>query len=249
MQDFWKPRQSCNARKKNLHHYSEELTPSSEVCRRWYILFFQISNHIFFFTLFQGPLFVLSRCRTVKMHLCAKPWRPLLSTAHDCQAESETTPPPHPHPARLCSSLLFSYPPPPPPQQDIAQWHNRVMAVKRHVEAGQGQRCKQLENKARGRRVIWSERGERHCWLWPASRTNTITLLSFTLQDAGFLRRSNTGKDPYTGVKIREGWDQGWVICWYILSPRRNATASRDLAIPPCKISLDVSVLCGNSRS
>lgn len=72
---------------------------------------------------------------------------------------------------------------------------------------------------------------------------------AFTLQDAGFLTRGNTGKDPYTGVKIREGWDQGWVICWYILSPRGNAMASRDLAIPPCKISLDVSALYMNSGS
>lgn len=153
---------------------------------------------------------------------------------HSTRLSSRERNNPPPRPTLLFSSLLFSHPPPPPPpppQQDIAQWHNRVMAVRRHVEAGQGQRCKQLENKARGGRVIRSERGERHCWLWPASCTNTITLLSFTLQDAGFLRRSNTGKDPYTGVKIREGWDQGWVICWYILSPRRNATGSRDLAM------------------
>lgn len=73
------------------------------------------------------------------------------------------------------------------------------MAVRRHVQAGQGQRCKQLENKARGGSEIRSERWERHCWLWPDTCTNTITRLSFTPQDAGFLRRSNSGKEPRAG--------------------------------------------------
>lgn len=99
------------------------------------------------------------------------------------------------------------------------------MAVRRHVQAGQGQRCKQLENKARGRRAIRSERGERQCWLWPDSCTNTLTLLSFTPQDAGFLRRSNSGKEPCTGVKIREGRHVG-ISCSASKMPRQRFTES-----------------------
>lgn len=45
---------------------------------------------------------------------------------------------------------LFQMTPPPslPPQQDIAQWHDRNKVVRRHVEAGHGQRfSEELKNK------------------------------------------------------------------------------------------------------
>lgn len=81
-------------------------------------------------------------------------------------------------------------PPLPPPQQDIAQWHNRVMAV--HVGAGRGQRSREeLKKAGGGRGVIWSLTAQREglCWLWPASYTNTILThnpLSYALRETFF---------------------------------------------------------------
>lgn len=77
----------------------------------------------------------------VLLHLCVEPVSISLRARHIIVKQTE----------RL---LKWTLPPPlfllPPPQQDIAQWHNRVMAVRRHVGARQGQRCKELKKKEAG---------------------------------------------------------------------------------------------------
>lgn len=92
-------RRTCTIILRNWHHHPRfSIVAIGTFCSFKYPI-------IFFLTLFQGPSFALNRCLTVKMHLCAKPWRPLLSTAHNCVEQRAKQPPPRP--TLLFSSLLI----------------------------------------------------------------------------------------------------------------------------------------------